>query len=353
MMPYRTRKALRNYLFLSVGLAGLFLVYSHYGAGSHPVMAKIDLRQRIVAAPGVVEPNGKEREISAQVVGIIKDFRIEENKPVETGQVIAVIENSEQLARVETAEAQVKLRNAELNRLLNGARPEERREAEASLNETEAALRYARHEHERRLTLVNRGVSPQVSLDQAETNLHSTEARHASMLERLAQIKNGARIEDIEAARARVKLAEGELSLAKAALEKTYVRSPISGLLLRRNHEVGETVTNLPPTVIAIVGDVSRLKVRAEIDETDVGKVKLGQRVEITSDAFPSEIFHGKVSWISSRMGPKSVSTGRQTDAVDTKTMQIMVDLETLRLPIGLRVDAYLYGVPKDVVSTP
>jgi HlyD family secretion protein len=345
--PNKIQKSLLNLSRLFVSLSGFFLMLAYFEATISSVKAKTEPQTRNVAASGVVEPNGKEREISAQVVGLLREYMVEENKPVEAGQVIAVIENSEQLARVETAEAQVMLRKAELRRLLNGARPEELKEAAAAVNEADAALRYARHEHERRSILVKRGVSPQVSLDQAETNLQTTEARYTSTAERLAQLKNGARIEDVEAAQARVKLAEAELTLAKSILEKTFIRSPVSGLLLRRNHEIGETVTNVPPTVIAIVGDTSLLKVRAEIDETDVGKVSLGQPVEITSDAFPGEIFHGKVSWISLRMGPKTISSGRPADAVDIKKMQILIDIENARLPVGMRVDTYLYAAPK------
>lgn len=334
MMGYR--KPSPTVLLLAAGAALLVAQSSAAATGA---------QHRVAAAPGVVEPSGKEREISAQVVGVIKEVKVDENQPVEAGQVIAVIENSEQTARVAAAQAQLTLRQAELDRLLHGARPEELRDAGAALSEADAALKFARTDFERRLPLARRGVSPQAVLDQAKTNFDSAEARRTSVAERLAQLRNGARSEDIDAARARVKLAEADLATAKAVLDKTYVRAPVSGTLLRRTREIGETVTNVPPSTVAIVGDMRALKVRAEVDETDVGKVSPGQRVEVVSDAFPGKVFNGKVSWVSRRMGSKFVSTGRPADRVDTKVLQILIDLdEGAKLPVGLRVDAYLFG---------
>jgi HlyD family secretion protein len=116
---------------------------------------------------------------------------------------------------------------------------------------------------------------------------------------------------DIAAARAQVALAEANVALADALLDKTFIRSPLSGTVLRRQRVAGEAVTNVPPTPIAIVGDLRGLRVRAEVDETDIGRVTAGQRVEVTADAFPDRKFGGTVYRVSSRLGGKEVQTGR------------------------------------------
>lgn len=301
--------------------------------------------QRIAAAPGVVEPNSKEREIAAQIVGVIKEFKVEENDQVTAGQVIAVVDNAEQSARLASAQAQLALRQAELDRLLHGARAEELREAKAALAEADASFKFARHDYDRRLPLAKRGVSPQAVLDQAKANLDASEARRAVVAEKLAQLEIGARVEDVDAARARLRLAEADVASARALLDKTFIRSPVEGTVLRRGREVGETVTNMPPTTVAIIGDLHGLKVRAEVDETDIGKVTTGQRVEVVSDAFPGKKFRGAISWVSSRMGSKIVQSGRPADRVDTKVLQVLIDLDDdVKLPIGLRVDAFLFA---------
>ena len=302
-------------------------------------------RHHMVAAPGLVEPNGEEREIGSQVIGIIREMRVEENDQVVAGQIIAVVDNNEQQARVESARAQLALRNAELDRVTNGARPEERREARAAEAEAEANLELARREYERKVPLAKSGASTQAALDQATSALNATEAHRTVMSERLGVMEAGSRTEDVEAARAQVALAEADVALAEALLDKTFIRSPVTGTVLRRYRAAGEAVGNMPPTPVAVVGDLSRLRVRAEVDETDVGRVTIGQRVEVTADAYPDRRFGGTVYRVSSRLGGKAVQTGRPTDRVDTKVLQVLIDLEPgTTLPIGLRVDAYFTG---------
>lgn len=301
--------------------------------------------RHIAAAPGLVEPVTEEREIGSQVVGLIREMRVDENQEVKGGEIIALIDNAEQTARAATAKAEVSLRQAELERLVNGARAEEKREARAALNEAEASLDLARREYDRRLPLAKSGASPQAALDQATSNLNASKARRAAMAEKLAVLEAGSRAEDIAAARARLRLAEANLALADALLEKTFIRSPVSGTVLRRQRVAGETVTNMPPTPIAIVGDLHGLRVRAEVDEIDVGRVAVGQRVEVIADAFPDKKFGGVISRVASRMGAKQVQTGRPTDRVDAKVLQVLIDLDPgVKLPVGLRVDAYFLG---------
>jgi HlyD family secretion protein len=296
----------------------------------------------MVAAPGLVEPIGEEREIGSQVIGIIREMRVEENDKVVADQIIAVVDNKEQVARLAAARAGLAQRKAELDRVVNGARPEERREARAALTETEANLDLARREYERRVPLTRSGASTQAALDQATSALNAISAHRSVMAERLAVMEAGSRTEDIESARAQVGLAEADVALADALLEKTFIRSPVTGSVLRRYRAAGEAVGNMPPTPIAVVGDLSRLRVRAEVDETDVGRVANGQRVEVTADAYPNRKFDGTVYRVSSRLGGKAIQTGRPADRVDTKVLQVLIDLDPgTTLPIGLRVDTY------------
>src|SRR5260370_34433089 len=115
--------------------------------------------RHMVAAPGLVEPIGEEREIGSQVIGVIREMRVEENDEVLTDQVIAVVDNNEQLARLASARAELALRRAELDRVGNGTRAGEQREARAAPTETEANLDLARRAYERPVPLTRRGGS--------------------------------------------------------------------------------------------------------------------------------------------------------------------------------------------------
>jgi HlyD family secretion protein len=300
---------------------------------------------RTLAAPGLVEPGSEEREIGSEVIGIIREMRVDENDRVTKGQLLAVIENTEQQARLALAEAERALRRAELDRLVAGARLEERREARAALAEADALLALHRREYERRLPLVQSGTAAQASLDQATANLEAARARRAVAGERLALIEAPPRVEDLAAARARLAAADANVALAAALVDKTLVRAPIDGVILRRQRIAGEAVGNQPPTAIATIGDLTRLRVRAEVDEIDLGRVALGQRVEVAADAFPGARFGGVVTRVNARLGAKTVSTGRPRERADTKVLQVVIDLDPdVKLPVGLRVDVFFQG---------
>lgn len=301
--------------------------------------------QRLLAAPGKVEPWGEEREIGAEVIGVLREMRIEENDKVESGQILAVIENREQAARLASAKADLAQRQAELEKLINGARPEERREARAAVAEADAALLLANQEHDRRVPLTKSGATSVALLDQAKANLDAAHARQAAAKARLDLIEAPPRAEDVTAAKAKVALAEAAIAQAEAALEKTFVRSPLAGVVLRRMRVAGEAVSNQPPTPIAIVGDLSRLRVRAEVDELDVARVAVGQRVAVVADALPGKTFGGTVARVAHRLGPKEVQTGRSREKADNKVLQAMIDLDQgTILPVGLRVDVFFSG---------
>jgi HlyD family secretion protein len=294
------------------------------------------------AAPGLIEPFGEEREIASQVIGVIGKMLVEENELVRADQAIAIVENSEQAARLAAARAQLTEAKAQLEKAVNGARPEERREAEQNLAQIDADLTMANLDFARKEPLVKSGATTQATLDQSTATLRAIKARRAAAAERLAVIQAGTRHEDIAVAQAVVARLEAETLLAQALLDKTIVRSPIDGVILRRQRNAGEAVTNIDPTPIAIVGDLSRLRVRAEVDETDIGHVRMDQRVEVTADAYPGQRFGGAVARIAQRLGAKLVNTGRPAERTDMKVMQTLIDLDPgVKLPVGLRVDVF------------
>jgi HlyD family secretion protein len=342
-----SRRAAALLIAVCVAAFGLFEALSPRQEIAPPVARVVASERHVAAAPGLVEPTAEEREVAAQTMGVIKEMRVEENDEVPAGQIIAVIDNAEQIARLASAKAELALRQAELERLVNGARDEEKREAHAALTQAEAGLDLARREYDRRQPLVKSGVAPKAALDKAVSELNAEKARVDVMTEKLAVIEAGARKEDVAAAQARVSLAEANVALADALLEKTYIRAPVSGAILRRMRLAGEAVSSTPPTPVAIVGNTHGLQVRAEVDETDAARIVEGQRVEIVADAYPDKRFGGTVYRISARMGAKQVQTGRPADKLDAKILQVLVRLDTeVRLPVGLRVDAYFLEAP-------
>src|SRR5262249_16720576 len=137
--------------------------------------------------------------------------------------------------------------------------------------------------------------------------------------------------------------ARAELSLADAALERTRIRAPSNGTVLQINARVGETVAPSPENLLVVVGDVSSLRGRAEFEERDIGKVRVGQGAVVRSDAFPGKDFEGTVSSSARALGPSKLGQRGPRRPTDIDVLEVMIDL-TGQPPLlpGMRVDVFL-----------
>ena len=127
-------------------------------------------------------------------------------------------------------------------------------------------------------------------------------------------------------------------------LEKTRIRAPIDGIILRRHLRAGESLAVSPtPTAIVSMADVSQLRVRMDVDETDIADVRVGQRAWVTADAFGARRFAGHVVRVGSMLGRKNVQTDAPAERQDNKVLETLIALDPGHpLRVGLRVDAYI-----------
>jgi HlyD family secretion protein len=293
-----------------------------------------------IFAAGLVEPIGEERVLIPEVGGRLARVLIAEGDTVQQGQLLAEIENRDGTAALAAAEAQVALREAELAKARAGARAEERDAARAALAEADAALALATAELARRRAMQSEKLVSREALDQSQANERAARARRDAAAAQLALLEAGTRVEDLAVADAALAQARAERDRAAAALEKTRIRAPIDGVVLKRDLREGETVVALSPVPLARIGDVSRLVVRADVDELDVSRVRVGQRAVATSDAFPGREFGGTVVRVSGRMGPRNSASENPAARVDTKILEALVELDAgAVLPVGLRMD--------------
>jgi ABC exporter DevB family membrane fusion protein len=296
-----------------------------------------------VTAPGTVEPLSEEVDVGAELAGKLAVVLVDEGAPVRAGQVIAVIANREYTAQVASAKAALKEREAASRRVVNGARTSERLEAQAAVEEAEAVLANARSARDRRRQLLEQGAVSREEAEQADRAWQVAEAKKRAAIERYALVDEEAREEDRAQAAAAVATARALVDQAEAVLAKTEIRSPIDGVVLRRHHHAGETVLSSPADPVVTVGDVSRLRVRAEIDELDVGHVAIGQRAHVRADAFGDRKFQGIVTRVGKTLGKKHIRTERPAERLDTKVLEVLIDLEEAgELPPRLRVDVFI-----------
>lgn len=345
------------------------------GAAAAKAQITTTFAEDFISAPGRVEPVSEEVEVGAEISGKIREVRVEEGDAVTRGQVLAVLVNDDYAAQVRTAEAQIRdadaqreaaaarllTAQAEQRRIINGARSEERREARAAEAQGEATLRNARVEAERRQQLYRDGDISREELDRALRDAEVARARLDELRERANFVSAAAREEDLARADAAIKLARAQIGEAaargeeararaeqmRAALAKTFVRAPLSGVVLRKRLKAGESYSLETPDVskasLFTVADTSVLRVRVDVDEVDVGKLKLGQAAYVTADAYGARRFGGRVIRIGQVLGQKNVRTEEPTERVDTKILETLIELdEGARLPPGLRVDAFI-----------
>jgi HlyD family secretion protein len=336
-----------NYVLLAAGVAFLVSTVAWVRGREHGVNAAppggVVARNGLISAPGRVEAVSEEIRIGSQLSGRLHSVPVEEGDHVRKGQVLAQLENADYAARVANAEAELAERQAELSRIVNGARSQERRAAEASLQAAKAVLDNSRREAERRRALAD---SAMISRDEAERYERAYQVAQAEY-ERAAQefslIDADAREEDRRRAEAAVAGAAAQLAEARAYLEKTYIRSPLDGVVLRKMRHAGESVSTQFDSPIVTLGDDSTLRVRMDVDEVDVAHLYVGQAVYVTAEAFGDHKFTGHIMRVGQILGRKNVRTDEPSERVDTKILETLAQLDPgQKLPLGLRVDAYV-----------
>jgi multidrug resistance efflux pump len=269
--------------------------------------------------------------------------------------VLAILENDDYRAQVASAQADLAEKEADLRKIVNGARSEERREALASVNEAQAVMENARAEMERRQRLYRDGVVSREEVDRFEREFKVAKARHDQAAQHYALLDDPTREEDRARGEADVALARAQLDEARARYEKAFIRSPIDGVILRKHHRPGESTTNssTSPDPVVTLGDEKVLRVRMDVDENDVAKVHLGDQAYVAADAYPGRKFCGHVVRVGREMGPKNLRTDEPTERVDKKILETLIQLDDgHELPVGLRVDSFILVSPSEAAQT-
>ena len=331
-------------LLASAALGAAIAIHARTGASpAGDQAAPAPPAENAICAAGRVEPVSEEIKIGSQIAGVLRQVNVDEGQRVAKGAEIASVENGDYQARVAQAGATVALRQAELDRLVNGARDQERREAASAVEEAKAVLANAKTEIDRRRSLYRTGDISRSDWERAEREYAVAEARLSQASQHYAFVDAPARADELARAAAAVDLAKAQLAETQALLEKTIVRAPFAGTVLKRYRKAGETVSDKGDTPIVSFGDDSRLRVRVDVDETDVAKLRVGDRAYFTAAAFGTQRFWGRVERIGPELGQKNVDTGQPAEKLDTKVLETLVDLDGHPpLPPGLRVDSFI-----------
>jgi HlyD family secretion protein len=157
--------------------------------------------------------------------------------------------------------------------------------------------------------LYQNGAIPSAQFDAAKSAFESRVAQLRRAAEQLSLAKEGPRKESIEAAAYQVRQARAQLRVAEEKLNDTLIYAPFSGVILRKNVELGETVAQGTP--VYTIGDLANPWIKVYVKEDKLGLVKLGQKAQVTTDTYRGKVYNGWVSFISSEaeFTPKNVQT--------------------------------------------
>jgi HlyD family secretion protein len=355
----------RIVLVLIVLAAGAAALYVFRGMGSNE-------SGRIVVS-GNIELT--EVNIAFKTAGRLTERTVDEGDGVKKGQVIARLDRDQlmaqrerevaglesartQLAQSETSlawekatlaadieqrRADLASNEARLAELNNGARPQEKLDAHAAVEAAQSELDRAQKDWDRAQTLYKNDDISAAQFDQYRNRWESTQAVVKSATEREALVLAGPRAEvikaqqgQVERARAAVKIAEANslemkrreqdlatrraeiarstasLAMIDSQLADTIVASPVDGVVLVKAADVGEVLA--PGTTVVTVGDIDHPWLRGYVNETDLGKIKLGAKAKVTTDSYPGKVYQGRVTFISSEaeFTPKQIQTEQE-----------------------------------------
>jgi len=305
------KKILTGIIILIIITAGVFVLFRDKEPEikfSTINVSKGDIRE-IVTASGTVNAVTTVL-VGTQVSGTIKHIYVDFNSQVKRDQLIARIDPAIFEAQVEQARAN----------LLS---------ARANLEKADAALVDAKRTFDRTKELYQRNLIARSELDTAETNHETSKAQ-------------------VEVAKAQIVQTEAALKLAETNLKYTRIVSPVDGIVVSRNVDVGQTVAASfqTPTLFTIAQDLTKMQINTNVDEADIGKIKMGQPVEFNVDAYPEIIFNGKVWQI--RIAPITVQN------VVTYDVVIKMDNPELKLKPGMTANvSILTAVKKDILKIP
>lgn len=319
-----------------------------------PVEAK-DLTVRITAN-GTVQPI-ESVNLSPKTAGRLKELRVSQGQRIGANAIVAIMEDEDQRAQYRQAKANVEQAQAQLEELKAGTRTEVISQAvatvqqrQAQISNAKARLNLALERVKRNQFLENEGAIARDALDAVLEEASSARANldqaHASLREakqRLRELNNGPRSQEIDRARAAVNEAKGRLEAAQVQLNDTIIRAPFAGIITQKYANVGAFVTpttsassTTSATSTSIVAIASGIEVLAEVPEVNIGQITPNQVVEVVADAYPDQVFKGQVRLIA----PEAVVEQNVT------SFQVRVRLLTgqQQLRSGMNVDLTFLG---------
>jgi len=294
----------------------------------------------LAVAPGRVEPASGLIKMTAPVMGVVDEVLARANDKVFAGQPLVRLRDQEARAQLASITAQAAMRKRIRNKESASSGAAAQRKAEDAVADAEAAVFQVRSLLDRTVADRRLGRVSDAGVASARSGLKRAEEYLVQQTDELRRIASDAPLPTV--AEGQLNIARGELSASRAALEKLTIRAPIDGAILQINARPGEAVSPAATTPLVQLGDTSALRVRAEVDERDIEKIKSGQPVLVRPAALRGREIAGTVSFIAPLVEAGRYTALGQRNMTDVDVVEVLIALsEPGPLAVGMRVDVY------------
>ena len=282
-----------------------------------------------------------EAAVSFSIPGRMTDRLVSEGDRVHLGQTIATLDRTELERELKFRQSERAAAEALLAELENGSRIEDIHAAQERVHTLQADLERITGDFERGEALLEKDVISRQEFEHLDAAKRMAESRLAEADQALKRLENGPRKEQVEQARARLQAAGESVALVQVRLGYTTLASPLTGMVLADSVEPGEVVNAGTPVVT--VADLEHVWFKAYVAEPDLGKVQLGQQVEITTDSWPERTFTGSITTISNEaeFTPRMVQTQRERVKLVYR-IKVTIDNPDLALKPGMPADGVI-----------
>jgi HlyD family secretion protein len=330
-------------VILLLGLAGAAGYLAYDKLKPTPVEdVVLEAKDYVVAAPGRVEPKSGEIRLGATYLGRVEEVLVNVDDKVEEGELLLRLDDAEARAKLASAETEAEALREDREKDFRAGR-EDVRKAEDAIYSAERAVTGARIELDYAISAKRNGTGSEAAVSDARRRLKDANDRLER--ERIAYVKAQSKPNLPAPSRAEsgVSQARAEVRMAEALLDKTRIRAPSAGTILEVNTKAGEVVAPSPEVPLVVLGDMSVVRVKAEVDEGDVDKIKLNQTAYVKSISRGDEKFTGKVTNIAPTLGSAKIGPRGPLRPTDVEVMQVTIELEgtAAALKPGMRVDAF------------
>jgi HlyD family secretion protein len=339
----RNRKALIVLgLILAYSIAGSALLL-HAENNAPPSRAKLgDEKRWQVVAPGRVEPISGKINIVAPIPDLIGEVLIKAGDKVSAGEPLVRLRDPELYARLASAEAQMAMRKRARDDRTPSSWATDRRKAEDAVADAEQVVLNARAAFDQAVLEKRAGRASETDLDSARAALSRAEDDLKQQKADLRKLEADPTTPLPTQAEGQLNVARAELSAAQATIQKLTIRAPITGTVLQVTGKPREMTSPSAPQPLVLLGDVSVLRVRAELDERDFGEIKVGQAVSVRLEAFRRREILGTVSFIAPIAEPSRSGSHGQRNEPGVDVVEVLIDLaDPGPLAVGMKVDAF------------